>query len=467
MSVWGCGVRTVLVQIARVGAALGVAVLGLYAPPAHAQEVNIPFTKTTLPNGLVVILSEDHTLPQVAVNTAFDVGSRMERPGRTGFAHLFEHLMFMGTQRAPRGAFDGWMEAAGGRNNATTAEDLTDYFDIAPPTALPLLLWLEADRQRDLGRLIDGPKLDLQREVVLNERRQSIENRPYGVEELVLPEMLWPPAHPYHHPVIGSPADLQAATVADVKQFFETWYDPANASLAVAGDFDPQQARALIEKWFGGIPSHGKPGAAATTREAMAPEASKLSGVIRQTVPDQVELPRVTIAWQSPPHFAPGDAELDLLASVLSHGKASRLYKALVYDQKIAQSVEAGQHSQVLGSEFIVSALARPGVDPAKLEKALFEEIGKLRDKDVSPEELDRARNEYEMVFVDGLQSIPERASLLNMYQTERGDPGYVQRDLDRYRKATVPDLKTWAKKVLLPDAVVVLTIVPRKEASR
>jgi predicted Zn-dependent peptidase len=429
--------------------------------------VNIPFTKTTLPNGLVVILSEDHTLPQVAVNTAFDVGSRMERPGRTGFAHLFEHLMFMGTQRAPRGAFDGWMEGAGGRNNATTAEDLTDYFDIAPPTALPLILWLEADRQRDLGRLIDAPKLDLQREVVLNERRQSIENRPYGVEELVLPEMLWPPAHPYHHPVIGSPADLQAASVTDVKQFFETWYDPSNASLAVVGDFDPQQARALIERWFGGTPSHGKPDVNATARDVAAPGASKLSGVVRQTVPDQVELSKVTIAWQSPPHFAPGDAELDLLASVLSHGKASRLYKALVYDQKIAQSVDAGQHSQALGSEFVVSALARPGVDPAKLEKALFEEIAKLRDKEVSPEELDRARNEYEMAFVDGLQSIPERASLLNMYQTELGDPGYVQRDLDRYRKATAPDLKAYAKKLLLPDAVVVLTIVPRKEASR
>jgi predicted Zn-dependent peptidase len=443
------------------------AALALNAPAAIAQELNIPFTKTTLPNGMVVILSEDHTLPQVAVNTAYDVGSRMEKPGRTGFAHLFEHLMFMGTQRAPRGAFDGWMEAAGGRNNATTAEDLTDYFDIAPPTALPLLLWLEADRMRDLGRLIDSSKLDLQREVVLNERRQSIENRPYGVEELVLPEMLWPPGHPYHHPVIGSPADLQAATVGDVKQFFETWYDPANASLAVAGDFNPQQARATIERWFGSIPSHGKPDATATSRQAVSAEASKLSGIVRQTVPDQVELPRITIAWQSPPHFAPGDAEMDLLASVLSHGKASRLYKALVYDQKIAQSIEAGQHSQVLGSDFTVSALARPGVDPAKLEKALFDEVGKLRDKDVSAEELDRARNEYEMSFVDGLQSIPERASLLNMYQTELGDPGYVQRDLDRYRKATAQDLRTYAKKVLTPDAVVVLTIVPRKEASR
>jgi zinc protease len=375
--------------------------------------------------------------------------------------------MFMGTQRAPRGAFDGWMEAAGGRNNATTAEDLTDYFDIAPPTALPLLLWLEADRMRDLGRLIDAPKLDLQRDVVLNERRQSIENRPYGVEELALPELLWPAGHPYHHPVIGSPADLQAASVPDVKQFFETWYDPANASLAVAGDFDPQQARARIEQWFGSISSRGKPDKRAGAQAPPAPETTKLTGVVRQTVPDQVELPKVTLAWQSPPHFAPGDAEMDLIAGVLTKGKASRLYKALVYDQKIAQSVEAGQHSQVLGSTFVVSALARPGVDPAKLEKALLDEVAKLRDKDVAADELERARNEYEMAFVEGLQSVPERASLLNMYQTEVGDPGYVQRDLDRYRKATAQDLRTYAKKVLVPDSLVVLTIVPRKEASR
>ena len=191
---------------------LALAMAAVLVPSvAHAQDLNIPFTKTTLPNGMVVIFSEDHAVPQVAVNTAVSVGSRMERVGRTGFAHLFEHLMFMGTHRAPTHAFDAWMEQAGGRNNASTGEDLTDYYDIAPSTALPLLLWLEADRLRDLGNAIDQKKLDLQRDVVLNERRQSIENRPYGVEELELPTLIWPEGHPYHHPVIGSPADLQAA----------------------------------------------------------------------------------------------------------------------------------------------------------------------------------------------------------------------------------------------------------------
>src|SRR5258708_3748855 len=217
-------------SLARAAGAAGA------APP---DAVRIHYSKTTLKSGLVVILSPDASVPQAAVNVSYRVGSRMERQGRTGFAHLFEHLMFMGTRRAPTQAFDAWMEAAGGRNNAWTAEDRTDYFDIAPPTAVPLLLWLEADRMRDLGPLIDQNKLDLQRDVVRNERRQSIENRPYGVEELVLPTLIWPEGHPYHHPVIGAHEDLEAASVADVKRFFATWYDPSNASLVVARDFHP------------------------------------------------------------------------------------------------------------------------------------------------------------------------------------------------------------------------------------
>jgi predicted Zn-dependent peptidase len=326
-------------------------------------------------------------------------------------------------------------------------------------------LWLEADRMRDLGPLIDQQKLDLQRDVVRNERRQSIENRPYGVEELELPKLLWPERHPYHHPVIGSHEDLEAASVADVKDFFATYYDPANASLVVAGDFDPQRARTNIETWFGTLPSRGKP--VDPGAPGFSDAKTTLTSVVRSTVPDNVELTKVTLAWQSPHHFAPGDAELDLLASVLAHGKESRLYKTLVYDQKIAQSVSARQESHSLGSDFVVDALVRPGVDPAKVEKVLLDEVAKVRGQEVSKEELERARNGYEMDFVDQLQRIAERASLLNMYQAEVGDPGYVQRDLDRYRAASTGDLLSYAKRVLTPEAVVVLTIVPRKEAKR
>jgi zinc protease len=439
-----------------------VVTLAALLPPSssRAQDVDIPFTKTTLQSGMVVVFAEDHAIPQVVVDTAFDVGSRMERPGRTGFAHLFEHLMFMGTRRAPTRMFDSWMEAVGGHNNASTRADLTEYYDIAPPAALPLLLWLEADRVRDLGHEIDEQKLGLQRDVVLNERRQDIENQPYGVEELVLPELVWPEGHPYHHPVIGSPEDLKAASVADVKQFFETWYDPANASLVVAGDFDTAQVRSTIEGWFGTIPSRGKP--VDPGAPGFNDQKTTLSGVVRKTVPDDVELTKITMAWQSPRHLSPGDAELDLLASVLSSGKASRLYKSLVYDQKIAQSVGAAQQSQTLGSTFVVTAMVRPGVDPAKVEKVLFDQLASIRTQEVTADELQRARSTYEMAFVEGLQSLPGRAAVLNNYQVETGDPGYVRRDLDRYRKATAQDLLSYAKKVLLPDAVVVLTIVPK-----
>ena len=433
---------------------------------SRADDLTIPFTKTTLPNGMVVIFSEDHSVPQVDVNIEYAVGSRVERPGRTGFAHLFEHLMFMGTHRAPTHMFDAWMEQAGGSNNASTHADVTDYYDISPPTALPLLLWLEADRLRDLGGEIDQAKLDLQRDVVLNERRQRLENQPYGMEELELPTLLWPEGHPYHHPVIGSTADLHAATVADVKQFFETWYDPANASLAIAGDFDTGKARELVDRWMGGVTSRGKP-TDASAAVGSGEWKTTLSSVVRRTLPDDVEMAKVTLAWQSPRHLGPGDAELDLLASVLTTGNASRLYESLVYEQKIAQSVEAAQESETLGSTFLVTAMVRPDVDPAKVEKAMLDGIAALRTQPVTAEELERARNGYEMAFVDRLQSIPARASLLNTYQVEVGDPGYVQRDLDRYRKATAQDLLAYAKKVLVPDAMVVLTTIPKKGARR
>jgi predicted Zn-dependent peptidase len=451
-------------------AAAALCVTVSFSPRARADEgpvptLSIPFTKTTLPNGMVVVLSEGHSVPQIAVNVAYGVGSRMEKPGRTGFAHLFEHLMFMGTRRAPEHMFDAWMEHAGGRNNASTHPDLTDYYDIAPPTALPLVLWLEADRMRDLGGQIDAAKLDLQRDVVLNERRQSIENRPYGAEELALPRLLWPEGHPYHHPVIGSAEDLRAASAPEVKEFFDKWYDPANTTLAVAGDFDAAKTKALIERWFGSIPSRGKP---ADPGAPGFPEGkTTLKGVVRETIPDDVELAKVTLAWQSPRHFAPGDAEMDLLASVLSGGKASRLARALVHDQKIAQEVEAVQQSEQLASTFVVTALVRPRVDPAKVERALLEQIAQVRAKPVSAEELSRARNDYEMAFVERLQAVPERAALLNLYQAELGDPGYVQRDLDRYRRATPADVLETAKRVLVPDALVVLTTVPKTVAKK
>jgi zinc protease len=442
-------------------ALVALALTGVLGTTPAAADMAIPFTRTTLPNGMTVILHENHDVPIVVVNISYGVGSRFEAKGRTGFAHLFEHLMFMGTRRVPTKAFDSWMEGAGGYNNAWTSSDRTDYFDAGPPSSLDLLLWMESDRIRDLGPLMTLEKLDAQREVVRNERRQTSENTPYGKAELRLPELMYPEGHPYHHPVIGSHADLEAAQVDDVKAFFAKFYDPANASLVVAGDFDAARVKPKIDAWFGTIPSRGAP------QDPGAPgftdTTTTLKSVVKETIEDNVELEKVIMAWQSPKHFGAGDAELDLLATALATGKASRLYKALVYEQKIAQSVEAQQESGTLGSRFELGVVARPGVSLDRIEAAIDKELDAMRKTPIADDELVRAKNLVETAFVTRLESVRERASLLNMYQADLKDPGYAPKDLERYRVATKEAIRDVAAKTLLPGARVVIRVVPKK----
>ena len=446
---------------ATLAAALALSAPALGAAPQAASggaaaRPMLPFTKSTLPNGLRVILHEDHTTPTVVVNLGYRVGSRFEAPRRTGFAHLFEHLMFMGTRRAPTKAFDAWMEAAGGWNNAWTSEDRTVYYDVGPPTALPLLLWLEADRLSDLGPSMTLEKLNAQRDVVRNERRQTSENQPYGKAELRLPELLFPEGHPYHHPVIGSHADLEPASVEDVKALFATHYTASNAALVVAGDHDPAKTLALVTRLFGALPRAPRavdPGVPGT--------APALASVVRETLRDTVELARVTFAWPSPRHFAPGDAELDLLGSVLSATKASRLTERLVFREKVAQKVVAYQASGALASHFAIDVLVTPGVDPARVERLVDEELAKVRAGALTDGELGRAKNGLETGLITRLQSVRERASLLSAYEEELGDPGYFERDLARYRGATLAALRSAATGTLRPDARVVLTVLP------
>lgn len=436
----------------------------LAQPAAARADVSIPFTRSVLPNGMVVVLHEDHVVPTVVVDVSYNVGSRFEPPRRTGFAHLFEHLMFMGTRRAPTKAFDAWMEAAGGWNNAWTSEDRTNYYDVGPPSALDLLLWLEADRLRDLGPLMTLEKLDAQREVVRNERRQMTENTPYGKVELRLPELLYPVGHPYHHPVIGSHEDLEAATVSDVKDFFARHYDPANAALIVAGDFDAKRVKPIIERWFGTIPSRGvapDPGA-----PGFSDTKTTLTSVVRETLDDDVELPKTVMAWQTPKHLSADDAALDLLATALGGGKASRLYKALVYEQKLAQAVEASQQSGTLGSRFVVGVVARPGASLDAIEAAVDKELEKVRRSPLGDDEIDRAKNLFETGFVTRLESVRDRASLLAMYEAETKDPGFLPRDLDRYRRTDREAIRGVAERYLLPNARVILRVVPKKSAT-
>src|SRR5262245_2025340 len=305
---------------------LTAALLGLAAtataqtpPPLHVSH-----TKFTLTNGLTVILHEDHSVPVVSVNVWYHVGSGSEIPGRTGFAHLFEHLMFMGSGHVKPGQFDEWLEASGGVNNGSTNSDRTNYFVDIPSNALELELFLESDRMGYLLDTMTPQTVDAQRDVVKNERRQSYENQPYGKSRLLLNELLYPEGHPYHWPTIGYMPDLTAASYDDVVAFFKTFYAPANATLVVAGDIDPAATRAMVTKWFSDVK------AAPAPKPVTAPPAA-LTKVTRQTLTDRVQLPRLTLAWITPAQFAPGDAALDVVASVLASGKNSRLYKRLVY----------------------------------------------------------------------------------------------------------------------------------------
>jgi zinc protease len=438
--------------------AAGLALAGL-STAAQASAFDLPVQQSKLPNGLTVIVHEDHVLPVVAANIIYRVGSKDEQPGRTGFAHLFEHLMFMGTRRAPAKAFDAWMEAAGGSNNAWTSADFTDYHELGPSTLLPLFLWLEADRLETLGGEIDKPKLDLQRDVVRNERRQTIENQPYGMLELRMPELMYPESHPYHHPVIGSHADLEAAGVDDVKTFFARNYRTGNAALVVAGDVPAADVNKLAAQYFGHLPGLSAAQPASTPPLPIPPPA--LGKVVRETMQDRVEMTKIVMAFHSPAHFQPGDAELDLLGSVLSSGKTSRLYKRLVYDQALAQSVHAYQESSVLSSIFTIEVLVRPGVDPDAVEKATDAVLTELSAHGPTAEELQRAKNQVTFDFVQNLQSLAARARLLNMYWAEKGDADYLARDLARYDAATVAAVQSQAQKTLTLGSRAIVRVVP------
>lgn len=445
---------------------LGCAAVALASSASSADSpsgLELPYRQIKLDNGLNVIVHEDHVVPVVAVNVLYAVGARHEQSGRTGFAHLFEHLMFMGTARAPVGSFDKLIEAGGGTNNAWTSGDFTDYHEMGPSSLLPTFLWLEADRLSSLGQQIDNAKLDLQRSVVLNERRQSVENRPYGEVELALPELLYPTGHPYHHPVIGSPEDLRAAGVQDVRAFFDAHYKPNHASLVIAGDIAADRAEELARRYFGWIPQ----GAPFVDSRPSAASLPKLGRVVRKTIESRVELPKILYAYHSPPVFAPGDAELNLLASMLASGKSGRLYQSLVYERGLAQSVEVTQQSSLLSSSFVVEVLVRPGVALDAVEQATDALLREATTRAPDEAELRRAKSEFEFGFVDRLQSVDARARLFNTYWAETGNPGFVRRDLARYREATPEAVRAQAAKTLDDKDRLILRVVPTQVSSR
>jgi zinc protease len=428
----------------------------LMSTAANAQSVPaLKLEQYTLPNGLQVVLHEDHSTPVVAVNTWYHVGSGDEKPGRTGFAHLFEHIMFMGSEHVPTGRFDQLLEAAGANNNGSTTEDRTNYYESMPANALPLALWLDADRMGFLLPPLDQAKLDLQRDVVKSERRERVENVPYGRAGETIVAALYPASHPYSWPVIGSMADLSAATLDDVKQFFRTYYAPNNATLVIAGDFAPDSARAWVTKYFGGIPR----GPAMPPRPTPAPVRLTRDTVL--VLEDEVQLPRFWYAWPTAPVFAPDDAVLDVLSFVLAGDKNSRLYKKLVYETQVAQEVSAAQASRRLGSDFRIDVTPKEGHAPAALAATVDAEVRRVAEQGITQRELMRAKNSIRASFLDRLASVDGKADLLNYYNYFAGTPDFVQRDAARYDAVTAADVQRVVRTYLLQPKVV-LTVVPK-----
>jgi zinc protease len=437
-----------------VGHAQGNAEQGREAP---STRITVPYQQFKLANGLNVILHRDTRVPVVAVNVWYHVGSANEKPGRTGFAHLFEHLMFEGSKNVKEGLFDTLLEGAGGDNNGSTNNDRTNYIIDVPKNALELALFLESDRMAFLIDTMTPERVNGQRDVVKNERRQSYENQPYGMASIELDKLLWPPNHPYSWPTIGYMEDLTAASHTDVVEFFKKYYAPNNASLVIAGDVDFDRTRALVQKWFGEVPG-------GSVIEPIAPPAAILTSVKKKTLTDRVSLPRLYLAWLTPRVYAPGDASLDMASSVLAGGKNSRLYKRLVYDTQMAQDVAAYQASGALGSSFQIIATARQGHTIAELQAAIDDELAKLRREPPSVREVQRAINQMESSFYRRMERVGGfggKADQLNAYYAAGGGPDFFAEDLARYTSLDASDVQAAIVEWLPADRRVELIVEP------
>jgi zinc protease len=438
--------------------------IGIMVDPAYGQAtrsqtrtitepVELSLETYRLDNGLTVLLSRDTSVPVVAVNLWYHVGSANEEPGRTGFAHLFEHMMFQGSQHIGDDGHFRLIEEAGGDLNGTTSTDRTNYFQVVPSNFLERVLWQESDRMGFLLPAMTMEKLDNQRSVVQNERRQNYDNAPYGLSGETIAAALYPPSHPYSWITIGSLDDLNAASLEDVQAFFRRYYAPNNASLAIVGDFDTEQTKRWIERYFGGIPA-GPP------IDRPEPEPVVLTEEKRLVLEDRVQLPRITITWPTPAFFEPGDADFDFIGNILAGGRSSRLYRRLVYEEQIAQSVSAGQASRPLASQFTISVTARPGIDLSRILTIVDEEVAKLRSEPPSEREIQAALNNFEAGFIQGMQTVLGRADQLNMYMTYTGDPAFIERDYQRYIAVTAESVVESARRYLGPNRVI-LSVVP------
>jgi predicted Zn-dependent peptidase len=417
----------------------------------------VSFTDERLPNGLRLVVAEDHLAPVAAVNIWYNVGSKHEVEGKTGFAHLFEHVMFQGSRNVAKAEHIALVQAAGGTMNGTTWLDRTNYFETMPSHQVELALWLEADRMGTLLDALSQENLDNQREVVKNEKRWSYDNRPYGSWSEKLQAHLFPPGHPYHHPTIGSMDDLDAASLEDVREFFRTYYAPNNATLAVVGDVEPKQVRQWAERYFGPIPAN--PSIPPLGDLSLPPT---LGGEVRETVRDRVPLPRVYFGFRAPVFGDPRLDALDIASQILAGGKGSRLHRRLVRDERLAQDVALVALGFIGGASMAAGwATVRPGVEIAAVEAAFEEELDRLGREAVSQDELARAMALVEADELGALQRVDERADRLAMYATLFDDPGLINSMLARYQAVTPAAIRSVAREIFVRDNRVVMTYVP------
>ncbi len=424
--------------------------------PSH---FDIQVEKHVLKNGLCVLVHEDHALPQVAVNLWYHVGSKDEEPGRTGFAHLFEHMMFQGSEHYPDDFFRP-LEEIGARLNGSTSEDRTNYWEVVPSAYLERALWLESDRMGWLLGALTQEKLDNQRDVVKNERRETLENEPYGVAEEILPSVLYPKGHPYDHPVIGSMEDLDRASLGDVGAFFRRYYTPRNSSLCIAGDVKVEEALALADKYFGSVPS-------GPVIPPVAASVPRLAAPRRVVQEDNVQLPRLYICWPAPQQFTAEDAALSMLGSVLSWGKDSRLVKKLQVDENLAQSVIAYQSSGEVCGAFTVIVTAQPGVEIERIEEIVWKELDGLKRGGPAAREIRAAVAGLKTRVIKKLQAIGGFggvSDLLNYYQTFLGRPNSLAEEIGRYEAVEPEDVQEAASRHLDSSGYGLIQITPRRE---
>ncbi|HVE86785.1 MAG TPA: pitrilysin family protein [Myxococcales bacterium] len=433
----------------------------LFALPARAADPQIPFEKYQLPNGLTVVLAEDHRLPQVAVCILYHVGAANQTKGKSGFAHLFEHMMFSGAKHigpAPFKVLESIGTTAGALANGTTNFDRTNYFEVVPSNELPTALWLESDRMAFLLDVLDDKKLSIQRDVVSNERRQSYENRPYGTAWLRMMDILFPQPHPYYDGVIGTIAEIQSASLEEIKAFFRRFYGVNNASLVLVGDFDSAVAKKVIEQYFGPIPR-------GPDVPVPPPQQPALPREIRETVNDKVaEVPKLTMAWTGVRAYSADEPAGDMLSLILGDGRTSRLYRSLVFDKKIASQVGAVNLGTRIAGYFTVDAVASSGHAADEMLPPVQAILDDIRRNGVTAAELERAKRKYlasRLREVERMGGFGGKADLLNAYETYTGDPGFLPRDLERYRAVTPEAVKAFAQKYLPDDHRLILTIVP------